>query len=130
MKTPAKGDNRFESDARRYAAYLETPEGRLRSDLTFANLHDFLPARHEAEPLRALDLGCGTGATSIRLARLGIHVTLLDSSAAMLDLAERAVVESEVSEKMTLKHGDAADCQRFVRPNPSISFFAIISWNM
>src|ERR1700761_7715134 len=84
---------RFQSEAAKYAAYLETPEGRLRADLTFANLQDFLPARGGIESLCALDLGCGTGGASVRLARLGIRITLLDSSRTMLDLAERTVVE-------------------------------------
>src|SRR5215469_11807020 len=107
MKTTAKTDsNRFQSDAGKYAAYLETPEGRLRADLTFANLQEFLgPAK---DSLRALDLGCGTGATAIRLAQLGFQVTLLDSSPAMLDLAQRAAQEAGVAEKITLKLGDAA----------------------
>lgn len=107
MKTTANaGSNRFEIDAGKYAAYLETPEGRLRADLTFANLQGFLgPAK---DSLRALDLGCGTGATAIRLAQLGHQVTLLDSSPAMLDLAQRAVQEAGVAEKITLKLGDAA----------------------
>jgi len=39
---------RFESGADKYAAYLETPEGRLRLDLAFANLQEFLP--HAAQP--------------------------------------------------------------------------------
>jgi len=34
---------RFQTGAAKYAAYLETPEGRLRLDLAFANLQDFLP---------------------------------------------------------------------------------------
>ena len=34
---------RFQSGAHKYAAYLETPEGRLRLDLAFANLQEFLP---------------------------------------------------------------------------------------
>jgi hypothetical protein len=34
---------RFQTGAPKYAAYLETPEGRLRLDLAFANLQDFLP---------------------------------------------------------------------------------------
>jgi len=98
--------NRFQSDANKYAAYLETPEGRLRADLTFANLREFLgPAK---DPLRALDLGCGTGATAVRLARLGFQVTLLDSSSAMLDLAQSAAQEAGVTEKIALKLGDAA----------------------
>ena len=107
MKTTAKADSeRFQSGADQYAAYLETPEGRLRSDLTFANLQDFLPV--QAKPsLCAFDLGCGTGATAVRLARLGIHVTLLDSSPAMLDIANRAAREAGVTDKVVLQHGDA-----------------------
>lgn len=98
--------NHFRSDAARYAAYLETPEGRLRTDLAFANLQEFLGATKDS--LRALDLGCGTGATSIRLAQLGLQITLLDFSPAMLDLAERAAREAGVAEKITLILGNAA----------------------
>ncbi len=100
------GSERFQSGANKYAAYLETPEGRLRSDLAFANLHEFLPQQAE-QPLRALDLGCGTGATAVRLALLGIHVTALDCSPAMLDIAQRAAHEAGVTEKMVVKHGEA-----------------------
>jgi S-adenosylmethionine-dependent methyltransferase len=107
MKITAKTDsNHFQSEAGKYAAYLATPEGRLRADLAFANVQEFLgPAKAS---LRALDLGCGTGATGVRLARLGIHVTLLDSSPAMLDLAKRAAQEAGGAEKITLALGDAA----------------------
>jgi S-adenosylmethionine-dependent methyltransferase len=108
MKTGVKSESRFENDASRYAAYLETPEGRLRADLSFANLQEFLPASAGVNSLRALDLGCGTGAAAVRLARLGFHVTLLDSSATMLALAERTNVEAGVSDKITVKRGDAA----------------------
>lgn len=106
METMFKNENRFESDVSRYAAYLETPEGRLRGDLTFANLQDFLPAPSRTDSLCALDLGCGTGTAGIRLARLGIHVTLLDSSPTMLDLAKRTISEAGVS-NITVTHGDA-----------------------
>ena len=107
MKMNVQADGkRFQSGANQYAAYLETPEGRLRSDLAFANLQDFLPL--QAEPSScALDLGCGTGVTAVRLARLGIHVTLLDSSPAMLDIAKRAAREAGVTDKVVLQHGDA-----------------------
>jgi len=108
MKTGVKSESRFENDASRYAAYLETPEGRLRADLAFANLQEFLPTSAGVNSWRALDLGCGTGAAAVRLARLGIYVTLLDSSATMLALAERTIVEAGVSDKITVKRGDAA----------------------
>ena len=107
MKTGVKSESRFENDASRYAAYLETPEGRLRIDLAFANLQEFLPTSAGVNSLRALDLGCGTGAAAVRLARLGIQVTLLDSSATMLALAERTVVEAGVSDRITVIHSDA-----------------------
>src|ERR1700675_2392332 len=108
MKMTAKADSeRFQSGANQYAVYLETPEGRLRTDLAFANLEDFLPRSQAEKSLSALDLGCGTGATAIRLARLGINVTLLDSSPAMLDVAKRAAQEAGVTDKVVLQHGDA-----------------------
>ncbi|HTT19902.1 MAG TPA: methyltransferase domain-containing protein [Candidatus Sulfotelmatobacter sp.] len=98
-------DERFLSDAARYAAYLETPEGRLRLDLAFANLREFLP---QPTPLmRALDLGCGTGKLGLRLARLGFHVILLDISRRMLDIAGRAAQDAEVADKIAMQGGDA-----------------------
>ncbi len=97
---------RFQMGAAKYAAYLETAGGQLRLDLAFANLQEFLP--QPTQSLHALDLGCGTGATAVRLARLGFHVTLLDASGAMLDFARRAARDAGVSERIVLKHGDAA----------------------
>src|SRR6266403_163353 len=109
MKMTAKADSeRFQTGANQYAVYLETPEGRLRTDLAFANLEDFLPRSHAQKSLCALDVGCGTGATAVRLARLGMHVTLLDSSPAMLDIAKLAAREAGVADKVVLQHGDAA----------------------
>jgi len=106
MKGTTNEDERFRTGAEKYAAYLQTPEGRLRLDLAFAHLQEFLP--RAASSLRALDLGCGTGALGIRLARLGLHITLLDSSLPMLDLAKRAAQEAGVTDRIKLKHGDAA----------------------
>jgi len=46
MQMTAKPDSdRFQSGADKYAAYLETPEGRLRCDLAFANLQIFWSCR-------------------------------------------------------------------------------------
>jgi S-adenosylmethionine-dependent methyltransferase len=115
------------SGADKYAAYLETPEGRLRFDLAFANLQEFLPLPQATRSLRALDLGCGTGATGVRLARLGVYVTLLDSSAAMLHIAERAAREAGVSEKIALQQGDAAQAANLF---PMESFDIVLCHNI
>jgi S-adenosylmethionine-dependent methyltransferase len=127
MKATAKGENRFDADASRYAAYLATPEGRLRADLVFANLREFLPESAQINSLRALDLGCGTGVTAARLALLGVHVTLFDSSVAMLDLAQRTVAEAGVSDNMTAKLGDASRLDAIF---PRASFDIILCHNL
>jgi S-adenosylmethionine-dependent methyltransferase len=105
--TASNDGERFQSEADKYAAYLETPEGRLRLDQALANVQEFLPLPQATQPLMALDLGGGTGALTLRLARLGFHVTLLDSSAAMLDIAKRAAQVAGLAEMIELKHGDA-----------------------
>jgi S-adenosylmethionine-dependent methyltransferase len=127
MKPTVKSENRFESDASRYASYLDTPEGRLRSDLTFANVQDFLPVPSAGNPLRVLDVGGGTGAAAFRLAQLGLHVTLLDCSSAMLELAERTLAEAGVRDKITLKHGDAAQLLDIF---PTQSFDRVLCHNL
>ena len=116
---------RFQSGADKYAAYLETPEGRLRLDLAFANLQEFLPPA--TRTLSALDLGCGTGVTAVRLARRGLYVTLIDSSLPMLDFANRAAREAGVMEKISLKHGDAAQLANLF---PAGSFDVILCHNI
>ena len=128
MKVPARADDeRFQSGSQDYAAYLETPEGRLRSDLVFANLQEFLPSSKEKDSFCVLDVGCGTGATAVRLARLGMSVTLLDSSLAMLDLAKRTAHEAGVTHKVVLQHGDAAELANLF---PTRSFDLILCHNV
>ena len=116
---------RFLTGAAKYAAYLETPEGRLRLDLAFANLQEFLPP--DTHSLRALDLGCGTGAIGIRLARLGFHVTLLDPSLPMLDFAKRAAGEAGVTDRIAPTHGDASQLTALF---PAASFDLIVCHNV
>jgi len=127
MKMPVNTDGeRFQNGADKYATYLETPEGRLRSDLAFANLQDFLPSQASSS-LRALDIGCGTGATAIRMARSGIHVTLLDFSPAMLNIAERAVHEAGIKEITAIRQGDATQLATLFNPG---SFDVILCHNI
>jgi len=128
MQMTAKPDSdRFQSGADKYAAYLETTEGRLRCDLAFANLRDFLALPQSSRSLRGLDLGCGTGATAVRLARLGIDMTLLDSSSAMLDIAKRAAHEAGVDRKIAVIQGHAAQVENLF---PAGSFDVVLCHNI
>jgi S-adenosylmethionine-dependent methyltransferase len=102
----------FQEEADKYAAYLETAEGRLRLDLTVATVEEFLPLLPSTKPLRALDLGSGTGAAAVNLARRGVEVTLLDSSLAMLNMAERAALKAKIGDKVVLQHGDVAQTRK------------------
>jgi len=116
---------RFRDGAKKYARYLETPQGRLRVDLAFANLCEFLPLGTPA--MRALDLGCGPGVMAARLAQLGVHVTLLDSSESMLSLAKTAAQSAEMTGRMTLKLGDALDVPSLF---PAGSFDLVLCHNV
>jgi S-adenosylmethionine-dependent methyltransferase len=116
---------RFQAGAAKYAAYLDRPEGRLRLDLAFANLQDFLP--QATRSLHALDLGGGTGAIAVRLARLGLQVTLLDASLAMLDFAKLAARKAGVAERIALKHGDATQLASLIAPE---SFDLVLCHNI
>jgi S-adenosylmethionine-dependent methyltransferase len=126
-RTASADRERFQNGANQYAAYLETPEGRLRSDLVFANLQDFLALREAKNSVCALDLGCGTGAVAVRLARLGVYVTLLDSSPAMVEIAKNAALEAGVAEKIAPIHGDAAQLANLL---PTGSFDVILCHNL
>lgn len=124
MSTSPAGE-RFQTGAQKYAAYLETPEGRLRTDLAFANVREFLPP--DRSSLRALDVGGGTGAVAVRLARVGLHVTLLEPSSEMLDIAGLASQEASVEGKIALKHGDANQLQELFDAH---SFDVIVCHNV
>lgn len=127
MKLTTANDDleRFRTGAAKYAAYLEKPEGRLRLDIAFANLQDFLP--HTTQSLLALDIGGGTGALAVRLAQLGIHVTLLDSSEPMLDLAKGAAHHAGVTDRIALRHGAAAQLANLLHGQ---SFDVILCHNL
>src|SRR5260370_28404219 len=107
MKMDANtGRERSRGSAHDYATYLETPEGRLPSDLAFANVGEFLRLPQPPGFWRALDIGCGTGAIAVRLSHLGVHVTLLYSSSTMLDLSNRVAREAGTATKILLNSRD------------------------
>jgi len=79
---PSVFDNHLDS----WEAYLATPWARVRYDVVGRILDETL-AGLGAGPHPVLDLGGGDGVDSVRLAAAGHEVTIVDSSAGMLDRA-------------------------------------------
>jgi len=96
--------SRFQ-DADKYAAYLKTPAGRLRSELSWENLRRFLPRTPSRR--RALDLGGGTGFASVQLARMGFQVALLDSSEEMIGTARQQAEASSTGARISFHRAEA-----------------------
>ncbi|MCA1594608.1 MAG: methyltransferase domain-containing protein [Acidobacteria bacterium] len=135
-------ENPFEAEASCYVDYLQTFEGRLRLDLAWANLRDFIAEmqlgeklaernfsaeHHEDAKPRALDLGGGTGATALLLAAEGWDVVLLDSSAPMLALATEAARRTQLAGCVTFVYADAATAGDLF---PRDSFDAAVCHNL
>ena len=80
----------FAKGASAYKAYLKGPHGRLRLELIWHQLLRFMEEAwgSDRRPLQVLDIGCGTGELSLRLAARGHGVILLDPVEEMLRLAE------------------------------------------
>ncbi len=120
----------FQGDVEKYIAYLQTTEGRLRLDLAWMNLRNFLPRAGVSilsGTSQALDLGGGTGATALCLAELGFHVTLVDKAEAMLSLAAEAARGAGISDRLTFQQADAADLASLF---PSSFFDVVVCHNM
>jgi S-adenosylmethionine-dependent methyltransferase len=101
--------SRFQ-DADKYAAYLKTPAGRLRSELGWKKLREFLPT--DALKRRALDVGGGTGFASVQLARMGFEVVLLDRSDEMLRIAREQAEADGVASRISFCHRDVGELPR------------------
>jgi len=109
LETGMLDTSRFQ-DADKYAAYLKTPAGKLRSELAWENMHRFLPGN--ASECRALDVGGGTGFASVRLAPLGFEVVLLDGSVEMLRIARQEAEGGGVTARISFCHADVSQLPR------------------
>jgi S-adenosylmethionine-dependent methyltransferase len=112
-------------DAEKYAAYLKTPLGRLRSELAWANMRPFLP--RDSSNRRALDVGGGTGFASVQLAQLGLAVVLLDSSEQMLRIARQQADDCGVTPRISFCHGDTGQLRELFAAE---SFGAVVCHNV
>ncbi|WP_424709267.1 class I SAM-dependent methyltransferase [Kitasatospora acidiphila] len=88
-----------------YAHYNTSGRGRLRHDLVARRLLADLPRT----PAGVLDLGCGDGEMTLRLASAGHRVTGVDPSAGMLaSAAERLGTRAETAGRVRLLQADIA----------------------
>jgi ubiquinone/menaquinone biosynthesis C-methylase UbiE len=66
-------------------------------------------AAHVQEGQRVLDVGCGTGALALRMARRGARVKAIDVSAEMLELATQRAEEAGLRERVALAEMGVAE---------------------
>ena len=66
-------------------------------------------ASHVEEGARVLDVGCGTGALTLRAARRGARVKSIDVNAAMLEIAARRAREEDLVESVELAEMGVAE---------------------
>jgi SAM-dependent methyltransferase len=89
----------FDSVGAAYAAHSGSARGRLRHDLVERRLLAELPAT----PARILDVGCGNGEMTFRLAAVGHQVTGADPAATMLAAAaDRLAARPELADRVRL----------------------------
>ncbi|MGH3471934.1 MAG: class I SAM-dependent methyltransferase [Nocardioidaceae bacterium] len=83
----------------------------VRQELVARQLHRHLPAADGGAEVRVLDIGCGQGTQAIRLASDGYHVTGVDPSPDLLELARAATASepADVRRMLTWRQGDLFD---------------------
>ncbi|MEW6244201.1 MAG: class I SAM-dependent methyltransferase [Bacillota bacterium] len=91
----------FRPIAETYDAWYQREPGRVIDEIEKDMVYRLLEPR---EGIKLLDVGCGTGNYALELARMGVQVTGVDVSRAMLDVAERKAGAMGV--KLQLIHGD------------------------
>jgi ubiquinone/menaquinone biosynthesis C-methylase UbiE len=67
---------------------------------------------HVIEGQRILDLGCGTGALTVRAARRGAKIKGIDINVQMLEIAKRRVLEANLSESVDLVEAGVSELDR------------------
>lgn len=80
---------------------------------------------------RLLELGCGTGAHALELAKLGFEVSGIDLSAAMVQRAQaRRQAEPELAPRVAFARGDVRSHRDGQRYDAVISLFHVMSYQV
>lgn len=87
-----------------------------------APLYDRI-ASHIEKGWHVLDIGCGTGALTLRVARRGARVVGIDVNPDMLEIARRKAAQAGLSEAIELQEKGVGELGEF----PAQSFDAIVS---
>lgn len=80
----------------------------------FDNIWRRKAARHikSTQPMRTLDISCGTADSSIALAKHGIdNITGIDISDEMLEVGRKKIAALGLSDKIMLRHGDGENLE-------------------
>ena len=85
--------------------------------LTFGKItkyHEYIASKvHPGQTV--LDLGCGTGMLSVKLALRGANVIGIDINPQMLDLAKKQLEQASAKSKVSFQQGNALDLDEFER---------------
>jgi SAM-dependent methyltransferase len=109
-----------------YAAYYDLLYGDKDYSAEAAHVAALLPAG----TARVLELGCGTGAHAVALARLGLVIDGVDLSPAMVEraLARRARLPAELQARLGFTAGDARSHRAGRTFDAVISLFHVMSY--
>ncbi|WP_088553821.1 class I SAM-dependent methyltransferase [Calderihabitans maritimus] len=107
----------FDKKSSDYDNWYQTPKGRLVDKIEKEAIYGYLKPRASME---ILDIGCGTGNFSLELARLGVKVTGIDVSEAMLAKAREKATQEGLAIKFL-----RADARKL--PFGEASFDAVVS---
>ncbi|MDK1287107.1 methyltransferase domain-containing protein [Pseudoalteromonas umbrosa] len=86
-----------------------TTKGKIREAVLKRDLDELLSHHFTDKALRILDVGGGQGQLALYLAKRGHHVTLLDVSEPMLDLAKERAQSENLINKMSFIHAQLQD---------------------
>lgn len=91
----------FSSRMRQWSDYLASPWARVRYAVVAHVLDEMIWSLSLDRAVHVLDLGGGDGVDSVRLAAAGHQVTIVDTSATMLDRARAAAAAVNAGERLT-----------------------------